>query len=807
MSGLFSDLRLAVRSLLRTPGFTAVAVLAMAVGIGGTSAIFAGFDMLLLRPLALPASQQLVTLYERTADGEWNLLSAPNYRDFALQTPSLQSAAAYYTRTANLTTPDGPQKVELGAVTASFLPTLGVQAALGRNLTADEEPRGENQVIILTDGAFRRRFGGSPDLLGKRVTVDAQPFTVIGVLPRGLSFPPLPDIEGLVPLGLGQVELASRGNHFLSGVARLRQGATVEQASRDVAQVAKRLAADHPATNTGASAYAVGLLADSVRDVKEPLAILLAAVAALLLVSCTNVGGMLLARSASRERELAIRAALGGSQWRIARQLLVESSLVGLVGGTLGILAALWGVEILIALAPAGTPRLSEVDVDARIAALTFAVSLLVGLLAGVAPAIQTSRPDLAEAMREGGQHASASRRTARVRSLLVVIEVALSLCLVVAAGLLTRSLSRILAAPLGFDPEHVLSIELSFPGRRFNGLEGFSSINSRLVENVSRIPGVDSAATTNAVPLTNTGWDFGFLVEGRPPPQPGTEPDTRVNWVSPGFFHTLRIPLIEGRELATTDTYQSLKVMVVNQAFAHRFFKGERAVGQRIRMLYSFEDEGQFTWEIVGVTGDVRGTGLEKDAPPEVYVSQTQQGFRAMNLLVRTHADPASISRAVRAQVAALDPSQAIGKVQSMEEIVARSVGSRRFQALLCSAFGALALLLSALGLYALIAWSVTQRKQEIGIRMALGAEKGTVLRMVVLQGVRLAAAGVAVGLGGALAATRMLQSQLYGVSRFDPATYAGVAALIAVVAAVASLLPARRAAAIDPLVAMKSE
>ena len=346
----------------------------------------------------------------------------------------------------------------------------------------------------------------------------------------------------------------------------------------------------------------MGLLADSVRDVKEPLAILLAAVAALLLVSCTNVGGMLLARSASRQRELAIRAALGGSQWRIARQLLVESSLVGLVGGTLGILAALWGVELLIALAPAGTPRLSEVHVDARIAALTFAVSLLVGLLAGVAPAIQTSRPDLAEAMREGGQHASASRRTARVRSLLVVIEVALSLCLVVAAGLLTRSLSRILAAPLGFDPEHVLSIELSFPGLRFNGLKGFSTINSRLVENVSRIPGVESAATTNAVPLTNAGWDFGFLVEGRPPPQPGTEPDTRVNWVSPGFFHTLRIPLIEGRELATTDTYQSQKVMVVNQAFARRFFKGERAVGQRIRMLYSFEDEGQLR------LGDRRG-------------------------------------------------------------------------------------------------------------------------------------------------------------------------------------------------------
>jgi len=431
----------------------------------------------------------------------------------------------------------------------------------------------------------------------------------------------------------------------------------------------------------------------------------------------------------------------------------------------------------------------------------------LVGVVAGVAPAVQASRPDLTEAMREGGPHASGSRRKARARSALVVVEVALALSLVVAAGLLMRSLARVLGAPLGFDPANVLTVDLSFPGGRTHGLKGFSNLNARLVEQVSAIPGVESAATVNAVPLTNAQWDFGFYVEGRERPAPGTEPDTRVEWISPSYFRTLRIPLLEGREFASTDTYSSPKVLLVNQAFARRYFKGETAVGQHLRMLYGFEDEGQFSWEIVGVVGDVRAQGLDKEPPPEVYVSQTQQGFRAMNLLVRARADAGSVARSVRAIVQGLDPAQAIGRVQPMEQVVTLSVGSRRFQALLCTAFGALALLLSALGLYGVIAWSVAQRTQEIGIRMALGAQRATVLRMILLEGLKLAAAGLGIGLCGALLATRLLQSQLYGVSASDPLTYAGVAALIALVAAAASLLPARRAASIAPIDALKSE
>jgi len=431
----------------------------------------------------------------------------------------------------------------------------------------------------------------------------------------------------------------------------------------------------------------------------------------------------------------------------------------------------------------------------------------LVGVVAGVAPAVQASRPDLTEAMREGGPHASGSRRKARARSALVVVEVALALSLVVAAGLLMRSLARVLGAPLGFDPANVLTVDLSFPGGRTHGLKGFSNLNARLVEQVSAIPGVESAATVNAVPLTNAQWDFGFYVEGRERPAPGTEPDTRVEWISPSYFRTLRIPLLEGREFASTDTYSSPKVLLVNQAFARRYFKGGTAVGQHLRMLYGFEDEGQFSWEIVGVVGDVRAQGLDKEPPPEVYVSQTQQGFRAMNLLVRARADAGSVARSVRAIVQGLDPAQAIGRVQPMEQVVTLSVGSRRFQALLCTAFGALALLLSALGLYGVIAWSVAQRTQEIGIRMALGAQRATVLRMILLEGLKLAAAGLGIGLCGALLATRLLQSQLYGVSASDPLTYAGVAALIALVAAAASLLPARRAASIAPIDALKSE
>jgi putative ABC transport system permease protein len=807
LEGLASDLRLGLRSLARTPGFTAAAVLAMALGIGGTSAIFAGFDTLLLRPLPFPAQDRLVALYERTPDGEENLLSPPDYRDLSAQTPSVESAGAYYSKTSSLMTAQGPQQVELGAVTASFLPTLGVQPALGRGFTADEEPRGRANLLILTDGAWRRRFGATPDLVGKSVNVDGQPFTVVGVLPRGFAFPGLPDAEGFVPLGLGEIELRSRGNHFLMSIARLRPGTDAHRASAELQQVAGRLAAAYPATNNGTGAFARGLLADSVRDIEAPLAILLAAVAALLLVSCANVAGMLLARGASRQREVAIRAALGGGRFRIVRQLLVESAALGGLGGALGLFLAVWGVDALVALAPEGTPRLSEVHLDLRVTAFTVLLSVAVGLLAGVAPALQTSRPDLTEAMREGGQHGSASRRKARARSLLVVVEVALALSLVVVAGLLTRSLARVLDTRLGFDPANVLTVRLTLPPAKYRQLKSYSDFNARLVERVSALPGVQSAATVNAVPLTNAGWDFGFVIEGKPPPPPGLGPDSQTNWVSPGFFRTMRMPIVEGRDFAPTDSYQSPKVIVVNQAFARRFFKGERALGQHIHVLASFQDEGNYTWEIVGVVGDIHEQGLDQETRPAIYFSQTQQGFRAMNLVLRATGSQAELARAVRAEVLALDPEQAIGRVQTMDDLVSASVGSRRFQALLCGAFGLLAVVLAALGLYGLIAWSVAQRTQEIGIRMALGAPRGSVLRMVVLQGLELAGIGLGLGLAGALAASRALQAQLYGVSATDPLTYAALAALVTAVAALASFVPARRAATIDPQIALKSE
>jgi putative ABC transport system permease protein len=805
--GLGSDLRLGLRSLLHTPGFTAAAVLAMALGIGGTSAIFAGFDTLLLRPLPFPNSDRLVSLYERTADGEENILSPPDYADLVSQTPSLERGAAFLRRVANLTTPSGPQEVQLAGVTATFLPTLGISPVLGRNFTADEEPRGKNALLLLTDGAWHRRYGAAPDVVGKTVTVDALPYTVVGVLPRGFLLPAMPDLEGLVPLGLGPVELRSRGDHFLWGIGRMKPGVSVEKVSSELQQVATRLAQTYPATNNGCGAFATGYLADSVRDIHRPLSILLAAVAALLVVACANVAGMLLARGASRQREVAIRAALGGGRFRIARQLLVEAALLGAFGGALGLLFAFWGVDGLVALAPEGTPRIGEVHLDARVTLFTLVLSLAVGLAAGLAPALQTSRPDLTEAMRESGQHGSASRRKARARSALVVVEVALALTLVVVAGLLTRSLSRVLDTRFGFDPENVLAIQLNFPGTKSRTLKGYSDLNARIVERVSAIPGVESAATVNSIPLTAGGWDFGFLVEGKPPPPPGLNPDAQTYWVSPAYFRTLRIPLLDGREFGPSDTYQSHKVALVNQAFASRYLKGERAVGQRIHLLASFQDEKDFVWEIAGVVGDIHEEGLDQATRPAIYFSQTQQGFRAMNLMIRTRASRGDVVRSVRAELLAIDPQQAIGKVQSMDEIVAASVGSRRFQALLCSAFGLLSMVLAALGLYGLIAWTVAQRTQEIGIRMALGAQRGSVVWLVVGQGLRLAGAGLAVGIGGALAVSRVVQAQLYGISATDVSTYASLALLVGAVALVASFVPARRAATIDPLAALKSE
>ena len=807
MDALLQDLRLGLRSLARTPAFTAAAVAAMALGIGGTSAIFAAFDTLLLRPLSLPQPERLVTLYERDASGATNLLSLANFRDFAAQVPDLESSAAYYPNSSTLMTPQGPEQFELGSVTASFMHTLGVHPALGRDLGVAEEGEAAPRVLLLSDDAWRRRFGGSSEVIGKSATVAGHPYTIVGVLPRGFSFPGLANAEALVPMRYGERELKSRGNHYHRGVARLRPSSTLEQASRNLLLVARRLATDFPATNTGGGAYAVGLLDDAVSNIREPLTLLLLAVAALLLVSCANVAGMLLARGAARQREVAIRAALGAGRARIARQLLVESTLLALCGGTLGLLLALWGVDALVALAPEGTPRIGVVHLDCRVTAITLGLSILVGLLAGAVPAFQMSRTDLTEALREAGQRGSGSPRKIRARSLLVVVEVALALMLVVVSGLLARSLSRVLDTGLGLDPANVLTIGVGIPGGSFKGTKKYSELNARLLDRVAAIPGVESAATVNAIPLTLALWSFAFRIEGRPAPLVGMEAETGTNWVTPGYFGTLRIPVRDGRDLAASDTYQTPKVLVVNEAFARRFFPGERPVGQHLRMLYDFEGEGEFTWEVVGVVGDVRGNGLDREPTPEVYISQTQQGFRAMNLILRTRSRTADIVRAVRAEVLALAPQQPLGRVQSMDELVAASVGPRRFQALLCSAFGLFALLLSALGLYGLIAYSVAQRTHEIGIRMALGAERGTVLRMVVGEGLRLAGLGLLLGLLGAFAASRALQSQLYGISASDPLTYAGVAALIAAVATLASLVPARRAASVPPLVALRSE
>ena len=822
METIWQDLRYALRMLGKNPGFTAVAVITLALGIGATTAIFSVVNAVLLRPLPFDHPDQLTAVWQTHPFGKKlgydHLPVAP--ADFDAWR---RSADAFAGLTAlaggnwNVTGGDEPERISGARVSTNMLGLLRARPALGRDFAPDEETFGKNRVVILSYGFWQRRFGGDPKVVGTQIMLDGDPFQIIGVMPRGFSFPRGMGIDpalGLdddlalwTPLALPPDQLVSRGNHFMAAVGRLKPGATFAQALAQLAAVEQRLDEQSSAAAGKDWNVTLGPLHEQVvGKSRRALLLLLGAVVFVLLIACANVANLLLARANARHKEIAIRTALGAARWRIVRQLLTESVLLALVGGALGVLLAVWGVDALVAMSAGNIPRAAEVGIDARVLFLALGVALATGLAFGLAPALQSSRPDLNESLKEGSRGGGSSPRRQRVRSALVVAEIALALVLLTGAGLLVKSFARLQNVRPGFDYEDVLTMTLFLPDARYPEERKRANFYRQVLERVRRLPGVESAGGVSQLPLGGSEEIDGLEIEGRPRAETAAAVMTAAfRVVSPDYFKTLRIPLLRGRYFTEQDTADAPGVMIIDETFARRYFPGEDPVGKRVDEQGSLQPKGYMT--IVGVVASVKHTSLDSDPKPTMYLSSQQSPWHTMVLTVRSKTDPTALAAAVRREIAQVDPDQPIADVAPFEQVFGRAVAPQRFNSTLLGAFAAVAALLAAVGIYGVIAYGVSQRAHEIGVRVALGAQRADILRLIVGQAMALTLVGVGLGLGAALVLTRTMRGLLFEVSASDPSVFVGVALLLTSVAFTASLIPARRATRIDPLIALRYE
>src|SRR5499426_270762 len=812
MQTLIQDLRFGARMLLKQPGFTLIAVITLALGIGANMTIFSVVNAVLLRPLPYQNPEQLALIWGKLpghVSGNVGA-SAPEFADYRDQNLVFSSVAAYTSSSFNLSGVGEPERIVGTLVSASFFPLLDVRPALGRAFLNEEDRPGHDRVVILSHGLWRRRFAGDPAVIGRSVTLDGQSHTVIGVAPAGFRFPD-DETEIWKPIAFTAEQLSEneRGSHYLSVIARMKPGVTIAQAQADMAALARRMQQQHPMyyeADSGWGTTVVSLREETVGDARLALLSLFGAVGCVLLIGCANVANLLLARASTRRREMAIRSALGGRPWRIIRQLLTESLLLALVGGVLGTLIAVWGVEAVAELSASSLPRVNEINIDGRAIGFTLAVTLVTGLLFGLAPAWQSAKPDLNESLKEGGGKGAGSGGRHHLRGLLVVGEIAVALVLLVGAGLMVKSLYRLQGVEPGFNPSHALTMRLALPEAKYPEPQRQRNFFDQLLNRIAALPGVKAAGAINFLPLSGTGNQRSFLIEGKP------EPKLNVGFrmVSADYFRAMGVPLRAGRLIDDRDRENVPRVAVVNETFARVFLANEDPLGKRIKLGSA---QGPFPWlTIAGVVGDVKHGGLDSETRPEMYVPYLQPllpswGVPQMFLVVRGASERSSLISAVRGVVKDLDRDQPVYGVASMEQLLSRSTAPRRFNMTLLAVFAALALILAGVGVYGVMAYAVTERTREIGIRMALGAQTSDALKLVIRQGMRMTLIGVAMGLMGAFALTWLMKSLLFDVKPTDPLTFIVIALLLTSVALLACWIPARRATKVDPMVALRHE
>jgi putative ABC transport system permease protein len=809
MDSLIQDFRYGLRSLLKAPGFTIVTLLTLALGIGANTAIFSVVNAVLLRALPFRDPDQLVLVREVYGGSEQGSVSGPNFLDWKNRNRSFSGMTTWSGISLALVGAGDPEEIPAATAEAGYFKVLGIEPILGRGFLPGED-QGQATVVVLSEGLWRSRFGANRGILGRTISLSGQPYTVVGVVPSTPGY--AGTVEAWLPLGYGQGHSAQRDSHSYDVVARLKPGVSVARAQDDLSSIARSLEREYPSTNTARGAVVIPLTDDTVGSVRTALFLLTGAVALVLLIACANVANLFLARAATRQREHAVRAALGAGQWRLTRQILVEAVTLSLLGGLLGLLLASWAIDLLLALQPRGIPRLTEVGIDTAVLGFTLVVSLAVGIGFGLVPALAMARQDPAESLRSEGRGAGPGRHRTRFRSALAVAQVSLALILLVGAALLITSVRQLSSVVLGFRPQGAMTLQISISSAKYRDIRAQQSYIDRLITRFDAIPGVRTAGAVFFLPLGNGFTNGDISVEGRPAAAPGHEQYAGYRIVSGDFLGALGMTVRQGRSLTAADRAGAPLVTVVNEALVRKLFPGQNPIGQRL--TFGTPDSAEWR-QIVGVVADVRQSSLTQDPSPEVYVPADQLSSDLwtvfmtipLSFVVRSDVGSSTLGPAMRAAVREVDPEQPVSQLREAGELLQDATARQRFNMSLLTLFGLLALVLATVGVYGVVAYGVTQRTRELGIRLALGARASSVQGMVLRQGLGLTMTGLGLGLVGALALSRLLTTLLYGVSPTDPQVIGLSVLVLALVSIVACLIPAIRATKVDPIEALRSE
>jgi putative ABC transport system permease protein len=802
---LFQDLRYGLRILTKNPGFTIVAVLTLALGIGANTAIFSVVHAVLLRPLPFPEPDRLVILAEKDHTGERMGAAYPNYKDWSERAQSFEEMAATLAQSFNLTDVDKPVRLQGRRVNWNFLQMLGVSPQLGRLFIREDDSPGAAPTALISNGLWKEQFGGDPGVIDRVIKIDGSQCTIIGVLPPGFEFFRQDDLY--VPIGLSltpQFGLLDRGNHFaLYVLARLKEGVALEQAREEMEGLAAILEKEYPNTNSGNGAITQRMADLLVDDIRPALMVLLGAVGFVLLIACVNVANLMLARAAERQKEIGVRLALGAGRGRIIRQMLSESLLIAVLGGAAGLFIGMWVTDGLVALAPPNVPRLGDVRLNETVLVFTLGVSVLTGLLFGLLPALQASGTNLQTVLKEGGRSSTGSMRE-RTRKVLLIAEVGLALVLLIGAGLMLRTVSRLMSVDPGFNAENLLTMrfiltESDYPEEKRRAF--YDECKGR----IEALPGVEQAALTLSLPIDGSNWNSVFIAADKPVPPRAELPSSAFTPVSSNYFETLGVKMIKGRAFNESDQANSARVTVINETLARRIWPGEDPIGKQLKQ--GWPESKTPMREVIGVVSDVKLNGVDRATPLQAYLPLSQEPSRSLALVARTRGNPLAIASTVEQTIRSIDKNLPVFSTRSMDQLLGGAVAQQRLTMVLLAGFAVIALLLAAVGIYGVMSYAVTQRTREIGIRMAMGARQRDVLRLIVGQGMTLTVVGVAIGLGAAFGLTHLMSSLLFGVSATDPLTYGVLTVLLTLVALAACYLPARRATRVDPMVALRYE